>query len=70
MNNKIFDVDKYFAGLDSNKDGFIDQAELCTALQSHGIPCCPALIKSIISKMDDNSDGKISIDEFKAYSEH
>jgi solute carrier family 25 phosphate transporter 23/24/25/41 len=66
---RLFDTEKYFEGLDSNHDGFIDYTELEAALLVQGVPVSPALVKSIMKKVDTSGDGKISFEEFKEFTE-
>ncbi len=64
-------VDKTFAQVDTNKNGFIDEKELGQMLhacaQEMGIPSPPKEeVKAVLQKLDRNNDNQLSRDEFRA----
>lgn len=82
-NNVKFAVDKVFADLDKNNNGFIEKDEFAKAckeiMKKHNIPePSEEQVKEGMKLLDQNSDGKISKDEmtkiitaiFKKIEEH
>jgi len=64
-------VDKTFAQVDTNKNGFIDEKELGQMLNACaseiGIPNPPQEeVHAVLQKLDRNNDNQLSRDEFRA----
>jgi len=55
-----------FAAFDTDESGFIDAAELHAALEKGGKRVSEEETRAILEQLDTNSDGKISLEEFKA----
>ena len=51
-----------FAELDLNNDGMIDVHEMHVALTRHGVNVSEDVVKRVIAKFDDNSDGVIQVE--------
>ena len=60
----IFNAEKYFDSIDKDRDGFLAPEEVKRTLVRSGMPVSPALLRQIISNLDQNGDGKISKAEF------
>jgi Ca2+-binding EF-hand superfamily protein len=64
----LYDAEKYFNTLDKDNSGTISREELKAALKANGVPTTPALVDSIMKKIDLSGDGKITKDEFMLFS--
>jgi len=59
-------VEAIFGEFDTSGDGFIDSGELHAALAKAGQPVSMEKAAEILKTVDENGDGRISLDEFKA----
>ena len=57
---------RLFQAIDDDSSGFIEAPELRKALKAEGIDLSMDRINELIDGADDNSDGKLSYDEFKS----
>lgn len=56
-----------FEIVDSNKDGHISAAELKLLMEALGQDITDDTATAVVTKMDSNGDGEISLEEFASY---
>ncbi|KAK6352775.1 hypothetical protein TWF696_004777 [Orbilia brochopaga] len=56
-----------FNAIDRDKNGQLDRAELAHALESNGISVEPGKLQAFFDKLDKNSDGQITFEEWRDF---
>jgi len=59
-----------FEIVDGNKDGHISATELTLLMKALGEEISEEKAQQVVSQMDSNSDGEISLEEFATYMSH
>ena len=61
------EIRQVFEKMDMDKSGFLSDRELRWGLRELGVKCSSRQLESLMQRLDQNNDGKISKEEFAAF---
>ena len=69
LNLKVDPVEEFFNAADKDKSGVLDASEVQLALKDAGIDITAEQAGKLVAAVDINSDGKVSLEELKAWTD-